>query len=436
MNWITAALLLLLAALIFRLGLLVYATYTVLGIIFASRWLTRHWAAQVLAERECNRTTAEVGDTIAVVVELRNKSALPIPWMLVEDLLPKQALIHDPPNLAVSGRRVLLTGLGSGARKQILYQIRANRRGYYQVGPLVMETGDLFGLHRRYRVLTKPHFVLVYPKVLPLPGYDIASRRPIGEVRMAHRLFEDPTRIAGVRRYEAGDPLNRVHWRATARTGLLHSKIYEPSSVAGATLVLDFHQDDYAPRFEPFRSELAITAAASLANALYELGQQVGLITNGRDAADRVRLEGWAYDLRSRDAALQSAQMLPQSERLRPVIVGTRRGPEQLRRILENLARLELTDGMQFHELISETRSRMPRDATVVALLARVTEPTAIALGNLVRHGYEVTAVISVYDPSEYAEAAGMLQAQHVRTRQLPDEDSVYLLCRAAALRG
>ena len=67
------------------------------------------------------------------------------------------------------------------------------------------------------------------------------SRRPIGDVRLTHRLYEDPTRIAGVRPYEAGDPLNRIHWRATARTGRLHSKVYEPSTLAGATILLDFH---------------------------------------------------------------------------------------------------------------------------------------------------------------------------------------------------
>jgi len=32
-----------------------------------------------------------------------------------------------------------------------------------------------------------------------LQGYNLASRRPIGEIRVAHRLFEDPTRLAGVR---------------------------------------------------------------------------------------------------------------------------------------------------------------------------------------------------------------------------------------------
>ena len=169
--------------------------------------------------------------------------------------------------------------------------MKCNRRGYHQIGPLVVETGDLFGLHRRYRVLTSPHFLLVYPEVVPLEGFELASRRPIGEVRISHRLYEDPTRIAGVRRYEAGDPLNRIHWRATARTGQFHQKIYEPSCIVGATLVLDFHQAAFDPHHEPYRSELAVTAAASLANAVYEMDQQIGLVTNGRDAADRIREE-------------------------------------------------------------------------------------------------------------------------------------------------
>ena len=58
------------------------------------------------------------------------------------------------------------------------------------------------------------------------------------------------------------DPENRLHWRATARTGELHSKVYEPTSLAGATVLLDFHQDGYPRRNEPHRSELAITTAA------------------------------------------------------------------------------------------------------------------------------------------------------------------------------
>ena len=344
------------------------------GALLVSRFLTQRWAESLAATRECNRLTANIGDTVAVVVRVANRGRLPVPWMLLEDLLPRQALIHEPPNLKVQGRRVQLSMLRGGGVKSLLYQLTCNRRGYYQLGPLVLETGDLFGLHRRYRVVSEPHFLLVYPPVVPLEGFDIASKRPIGEVRMSYRLYEDPTRIAGVRQYEAGDPLNRVNWKATARTGKLHSKVYEPSTVAGVTILLDFHQQSHDPRQEPARSELAVTAAASLANAVYEMGQQIGLVTNGRDAADRIRQEGWDYDLRSRDAARRAASMADASDRLRPVVVPTGRGPEQLLQILETLARVELTDGLTLAQLIGETTSRLPRDATVVAILPAVSE--------------------------------------------------------------
>jgi uncharacterized protein (DUF58 family) len=291
-------------------------------------------------------------------------------------------------------------------------------------------------LHRRYRVLTSPHFLLVYPTVVPLEGFELASRRPIGEVRISHRLYEDPTRIAGVRRYEPGDPLNRIHWRATARTGEFHSKIYEPSCIVGATLVVDFHQAAYDPHHEPYRSELAVTAAASLANAVYEMDQQIGLVTNGRDAADRIRQEGWDYDLRSRKAAQRAAGMLDQSDRLQPVVVQTRRGPEQLLRILETLARVELTDGLNFAQLLAETASRLPRDATVVAILASVNIETAVALGELRQKGLAVTAILNLYDDTEFAQASAQLAAEGIETRHLKSVEMLPTVCQQYVLRG
>ena len=94
-----------------------------------------------------------------------------------------------------------------------------------------------------------------------------------------------------------------------------------------------------------------MTAAASLANAVFQMGQQVGLVTNGRDAADRIRQEGWDFDIRTRDAAQRAASMLDASDRLQPLVVETRRGAEQLMRILETLARAELTDGLSVPQL-------------------------------------------------------------------------------------
>lgn len=435
MNWLVGAVLILLIALISGLGLLAYAMYALLAVLLVSRYLTKAWAESLAAERECNRLTADVGETVAVVVQVSNHGRLPIPWCLIEDLLPRRALIHNPPALGVEGRRAQLAMLGAGGRRTLNYQLRCNRRGYYQLGPLVLETGDLFGLHRRYRVVTHPHFLLVFPKIVPLEGYDVSSRRPIGEVRMTYRLYEDPTRIAGVREYQAGDPLNRVNWRATARTGTLHSKVYEPSTVAGSTIVLDYHEASHNPRFEPARSELAVTAAASIAHAIYEMGQQIGLISNGRDAADRIRQEGWDADPRTRHGAQQAAAMLDRSDRLQPVLVPTRRGPEQLLQIWEALARLELTDGLTLPQLLAETMDRLPRDATVLAILPVVTPESAIALSQLRRQGYAVSAIVNLYDDFDFAKAAGPLIAAGIEVHHLKDEAAVVSVCRKIVLR-
>lgn len=450
MRWLLGAIFLLIIGIVFQLGLLVYSMYALLGVILLSRWLARHWIENVDACRESNRHTVEIGDRVAVIVDLNNGSAIPIPWLLVEDSLPRDALSCKPPKLKVDGRRVALIQLGPNGKTSLRYQLTFATRGYYQVGPLMLESGDLFGLHRRYKVVTEPHFVMVYPKVIPLSGYDLSSRRPIGEIRMAHRLFEDPTRLAGVREYQRGDSFNRIHWKATASTGKLHSRIYDPSTVAGATIILDFHKEMYPAQGEPHRSELAITTAASLANAMCQMGQQIGLVTNGRDAADRIREEGWRREFRTRSDARLNVGMSTSSDRLRPVIVETQRGFEQFQRIRESLARLELTDGLSFSELLMEATSRLPRDATVVAVLGDVSTETAIALGNMRRNGFAVYAIVVLQgrenslgsaDGTRFMDSDGMVDkigrliAEGINVRHIDNEAAISDLCSEQLIR-
>jgi uncharacterized protein (DUF58 family) len=218
---------------------------------------------------------------------------------------------------------------------------------------------------------------------------------------------------------------------------VLHSKVQEPSTLAGATILLDFHKAGYHQRGEPFRSELAVTTAVSLANAVWEMGQQVGLVTNGRDAADRIRVEGWHnQDPRTRQAA-RSAAMSEESQRLQPLIVPTRRGSEQLQRIREVLARVELTDGLSFDSLVLESAHRLPRDATVLAVLPEVTVEAAVTLGSLRRRGLAVSVVLVQLDEDGLERAYGRLLAEGIRDlRHLSDEAELPDLCRNQVQRA
>ena len=435
MHWLVGAILVLVAAMLLGFSLLAYAMYALVGVIVVSRLLADRWSLHLSARREISREKANIGNTVAVVVTLQNKHWLPIPWLLVEDLLSRRALVHRPPSLEVVGRRLQLASFRGQGRKTIMYQLKCNRRGYFQIGPTIVETGDVFGLYRRYRLLSEPRYLLVYPEVIRLEGYDIASRRPIGEVRMTYRLFEDPTRMAGVRAYQAGDPLNRINWRATARTGALQSKIYEPSTVSGATLLLDFHEKSFDPQHEPVRSELSVTMTASIAGALCEMGQQVGVVTNGRDAGEWDRHQEIEREQLATRKAAREAAVRDERHRLQPLVIPTARGATQLPQILEMLARVELSDGLRFAQLVREATSRLPRSATVIAVLSIVTPEMAVALGTLRRRGYAVTAIINTHEEFQFAEMSAMLLAERVETRQLPNREAIRTVCARMILR-
>lgn len=434
MKWIVLAVALFAAGIVLNLPVMSFAALAA-GLIFgATRWLTSQWTTQVSGERKWTHERLEIGALTSVSCRIRNDGRLPITWMLIEDLVPEDQPGSVRPRLKVHGTRIDVVKIRPGESRQLIYQVEPVVRGLYQLGPIVAETGDYYGWHRSYRVLGQPNYLLVLPRVVRIEDYDIQSRRPIGEVVMTHRLFEDPTRISGVREYQPGDPLSRVHWRATARTGTLQCKQFQPSSMSGATIVLDFHRAAFDPKHEPFRSELAITAAASIANALHEMGHQFGLISNGLDAAERIQLEGWRGDSRTRSAARRQAEMKSSLDLRKPIVVPTRKTPDQIQLVLEMLARAELNDGLPLADLIAETTQRMPADASVIVIASQPTLETAIALRMLRRQGRAVTAIINSHDFPSYAKAAGLLQNEGIETIQLLDEDAISWICRSQKL--
>lgn len=427
MRWLIAAIVVFAIAWTFHAGLVVYAATTLGLLALANRWLAGEGLRHVSVERSIDCDEIDVGDTIEVTLRIRHSGFRPVVWLMMEDLLPEAALSQRPARLTIKGKRLRIRSLRPGAAQKMTYRITFQNRGVYPVGPLVLESGDLFGFYRRYKVVAPPKYVTVLPKVAALAGYELASRRPIGDIRLSHRLYEDPTRIAGVRPYEPNDPMNRIHWKASARTGRLHTKVIEPSCLAGSTLVVDHDIAGYPPRGEPYRTELMATTVASIAQAVLQIHQPVGMWSNGVDGAAK-----WTSEMMSRlrhtdNVTLDEEQFRLAEEARRTVdaakkitngdILGvtTGRGWERLAMIRQLLARLEPSDDRPFADFLLEIANRLPRDATVLALTPRITDETALALGTLRRQGYAVAVIIVLPAQDTVEEMLGRLAAQRVR---------------------
>lgn len=435
MRALAAISLLLLVGLLLGASMLVYSAYVLMAVFWANRYLSQRWTMALAATRTIATHELEVGQTVQVQLRLDNRDSWSVLWVIIEDSLPRGALLGPPPALALEGHNLRICSVPARASRVVAYRLTALRRGYYQIGPTLAETGDLLGLHRRFRVIAPPSHLLVLPRLIPLAGYDVASSRPVGEVKVTYRLLEDPTLISGIRPYQPGDPLRSIHWRATARTGELQCKQYQPTSVAGATLILDLHVASNPQHHEPVRSDLAVTAAASICHTLLQMQQPFGLISNGRDAADRFAEANQHQEFSSLGDAKRSVAMHSKSDRLRPIVLPVARGDEHFGRIHQTLARLERTDGMRLEELLLEAQSRIGRDTTALIILQEVDDAAAMALGMLKRRGYSVAAVVNNYDNDAFTAAVGKLTAQHVAVYHLFDEQSIPTICKNLVLR-
>lgn len=402
-RWYILAALALGAAFLFQAPYAAYALYAFLLLVLLAHFSSLAWLAGLDCERSITTTTLQQGETTDVTVTIRNARGWPIPWIFLED--------YHPADFPRQGHNKRLAVLMPGRTAEIRYTLRCPRRGYHRVGPLLMESGDLFGLQRRFRTGERQDYISVLPTVAYIDTFNVAAKRPQGPVRISNRVYQDPTRISNVREYQPGDPLNTVHWKATARTGQLYVKTFEPSSVLGGTLILDLHGDSYLPEKREYRTELAITTAASLAYLLQMSGEQVGMLTNARDAAEVARYEVERGAVLSRDEVDALVMEEEASRRISPLSVSTARSPVQARTIIENLARVLPGKGLDAEGMLLAEFARLPRDAALLPIVPQVTERLALALGGLKLQGFAVS-VFFISHPTGFEEAS-LLLAPH-----------------------
>jgi len=313
-------------------------------------------------ERKVSQNRAFYGDTVEV--ELTATNAKPLPLIRLEisdqvtsnvDIVNRQLERSEQANV-----KILRTiySLGMYERVQYTYRVPCRSRGWHRFGPAVAAASDPLGLTARREAIDGSVRFLVYPRMVPMTTLIVPPRQPFGDFKPQLSVIEDPLRMAGVREYVAGDSPKRIHWRATARTGTMQTRVYEPSASPVAAIFLDTITFSYL--WEGQNSallELAVTTAASLSSQLLEGRHQVGIYANA-----------------------------PIPNRSRTVRVPPGRRPGQLTRILEDLATLVPAFGDRIERMVMEELPRLPWGSTVVIVTCRVTEGLQRSLLRLARN--------------------------------------------------
>jgi uncharacterized protein (DUF58 family) len=203
------------------------------------------------------------GDDVPVIAELESTGAvLPASVVLVE----RVGRLGEQRHLLRRNGRLL------GAR----YVLKRLPRGRYAFEEVRAELADPFGLERAIVPLPAPGALLVYPRLVRLDRLfsESGARSHDGRrlLLRRHTGFE----VHGVREYEQGESLRRVHWRSTARRGQLMVKELEDAPRDEIAVLLD--ADARAVVGESF--EVQVRAAGSIVEAYVRRGRRAVLVVN------------------------------------------------------------------------------------------------------------------------------------------------------------
>jgi uncharacterized protein (DUF58 family) len=303
-------------------------------------------------------TSGWQGETVAFGIVTRSASRLPRLLLEAEERLPSGLHREEQP--------VVFNAPPMSATK-VEYPVELERRGAYKIEGLRVAAEDPLGIFSFSRTYPADAEILVYPVPQRIPDHAFSGSERFGfrdmPVATTRGSGVDPD---GVREYVPGDPLRRMHWKSTARTGRLNVIEFEESRSLNVTMVVDNHQGSDVGAGRQSTLEYLVLAAASLAQQAVQQGASIRLV--------------WGDDPDPADAA--------------------GRGTEHLYSVLASLARVAATEPKPLSERLTARVGHLPPGTTLVLLTADTDPGLAAAVANYTISG--ARAVVYYADPRSF----------------------------------
>ncbi|MGH2608744.1 MAG: DUF58 domain-containing protein [Tepidiformaceae bacterium] len=367
--WITVGLVLVALGFAVAEPVIAAVGFVVMVIGAIARYWSRHLWDRVELPARLSERRAFSGEEVRLDVTLANRKLLPLPWfewrMAVAG--PFEVPGEHLAAAAAPGTSWIVRRGAIGWYEQQAWDFRlaSQERGWFFVGPVRLRSADLLGIFPSAHEFPETHHITVYPRVFPIQDLGLPADRPFGERRGRNPIFEDPIRIAGLREYRPGDPLKRIDWKATARSGELQSRVYEPSSTQQLYLMVNIDTMEH-PWEGYLKDELERIVSVTASIAVWAAGVKysVGLLANGA---------------------------FPDADR--PIRLAPSRSRDQLTRILEALAVIQPLTMGDLAGAIQRESGRLAAGSTIVVVASLIPAPLAGAIVRLAAEGNRVFVV-------------------------------------------
>ena len=366
--------------------------YQLTYVIVAMLVLSLFWAWTGVGWMRFSRQTrvrrAQVGKPLDERLVVRNTGRLPKLWLEVE----------DRSNLPGHHASFVISNMTPGSDRGWNVRTTCQERGRFTLGPVILTSGDPFGIFRLSRKIPATSTVVVYPATVDLRMFPLPIGRLPGGDALRRRTHYITTNASGVREYAPGDGFNRIHWPSTARRDRLIVKEFELDPLSDVWVVVDMHRavhhdagtaewrkriqeiDSLPPwsrkprRIElpPSTEEYAVTAAASIAQYFLRHDRALGLVAVGQ----------------------------------RREVIQADRGERQLNKVLETLAVLHAQGEFSLREVLAAEAMGLPRGTTLIIVSPSPDTRWAVAARHLDRSGLNVVAVL--IDPQSFGGPHGI----------------------------
>lgn len=223
------------------------------------------------ATREFSVERASPNQDVNVTVTIINRGSN-LEEVLLSDTVPSGLTVR-------SGFSRHLLGLARDSSYTFTY-IVAGPRGGYTFEKIEAQIHDHLAVSRAEVYVGAKRRLFVLPPLMRVRNIAIRPRRTrVYAGTIPARAGGAGTEFFGVREYQPGDSPHSINWRASARyTDTLYANEYQQERVADVGIVLDGRNktNEFVRGHSLF--EYSVQAAASIADALLNQGNRVGLL--------------------------------------------------------------------------------------------------------------------------------------------------------------